>query len=256
LVYGKALGAVSLDKLRTTQIKAWLNDQIDTDGDEEDLRKSKDSANRNLTALKAALNLALRDRLVATDAGWKTVTRFPNAGRRREQYLTTDDRAALIDTCDADLALLVQALMLTAARPGEVASANVRDLNFALGTITLSGKTGKRTVTLSTTAREFFAVEAKGKLPGAPLLTDSFGNRWNKDSWKKRFREAVRAAKLPEAVVMYTLRHVAISEMIAGGVDTFIVAKLSGTSTAMIDKHYGHLRHEQTRARLDAVAMM
>lgn len=55
---------------------------------------------------------------------------------------------------------------------------------------------------------------------------------------------------------MYTLRHVAISEMIAGGVDTFLVAKLAGTSTAMIDKHYGHLRHEQTRARLDAVAMM
>ena len=55
---------------------------------------------------------------------------------------------------------------------------------------------------------------------------------------------------------MYTLRHVAISEMIAGGVDTFLVAKLAATSTAMIDTLYGHLRHEQTRARLDAVTMM
>jgi hypothetical protein len=27
-------------------------------------------------------------------------------------------------------------------------------------------------------------------------------------------------------------------------------------STAMIDKHYGHLRHDQTRARLDAVSMV
>ena len=45
---------------------------------------------------------------------------------------------------------------------------------------------------------------------------------------------------------MYRLRHVAISEMIAGGVDTFLVAKLAGTSTAMIDKHHGHLRHEQS----------
>ena len=31
--------------------------------------------------------------------------------------------------------------------------------------------------------------------------------------------------------------------MIAGGVDSFLVAKLAATSTAMIDKHYGHLRH-------------
>jgi integrase len=256
LVYGRQLGAVSLDKLRTTQIKTWLNDQLDNDGDEEDLRKSKDSANRNLTTLKAALNLALRDRLVTTDAGWKTVTRFPSAGRRREQYLSIDDRTALIEHCDADLASLVQALMLTAVRPGEIASANVGDFNRTQGTLTLTGKTGKRTVTLSTTAREFFAAVAKGKLPGAPLLADAFGNRWNKDSWKKRFKTAAKSAKLPGNVVMYTLRHVAISEMIAGGVDTFLVAKLAGTSTAMIDKHYGHLRHEQTRARLDAVAMM
>ena len=190
LVYGKPLGAVSLDKLRTTQVKTWLNEQLDTDGDEEDLRKSKDSANRNLTALKAALNLALHDRLVATDAGWRTVTRYPNAGRRREQYLTNDDRAALIEHCDADLAALVQALMLTAVRPGEIASANVGDFNRTQGTLTLNGKTGKRTVTLSTTAREFFAAEAKGKLPTAPLLADAFGTRWNKDLWKKRFNES------------------------------------------------------------------
>lgn len=256
LVYGKPLGGVSLDKLRTTQVKTWLNAQLDSDGDEEALRKSKDSANRNLTTLKAALNLALHDRLVATDAGWKTVTRFPNAGRRRQQFLSVEDRAALIEHADDDLALLVTALMLTAVRPGEIATANVGDFNRTQGTLTLTGKTGTRTVTLSTTAREFFATEAKGKLPSAPLLIDGFGNRWNKDSWKKRFKVAAKSAKLPADVVLYTLRHVAISEMIAGGVDTFLVAKLAGTSTAMIDKHYGHLRHEQTRARLDAVAMM
>lgn len=256
LVYGKPLGVVSLDKLRTTQVKTWLNAQLDSDGDEEELRKSKDSANRNLAPLKAALNLALRDRLVATDAGWKTVSRFPNAGRRREQYLSVEDRAALIEHCDADLATLVTALMLTAVRPGEIATANVGDFNRTQGTLALTGKTGTRTVTLSTTAREFLAAEAKGKLPDAPLLSDGFGNSWNKDSWKKRFKLAAKAAALPANVVLYTLRHVAISEMIAGGVDTFLVAKLAGTSTAMIDKHYGHLRHEQTRARLDAVAMM
>jgi integrase len=256
LVYGKPIGAVHLDKLRTTTVKAWLDAMLDDDGDEEDLRRSKDSANRNLNTLKAALNLALTDRLVATDAGWKTVKPYLKAGRRRQRFLDKADRAKLLAECDDDLRDLVTALLLTGARAGEIANANAGDLDVAQGTLRLSGKTGARTVTVSTAALTFFKTKTTSKLPAAPLLADAYGNRWNKDSWKKRFKEAVRAAGLPEDVVMYTLRHVAISEMIAAGMDSFLVAKLAGTSTAMIDKHYGHLRHDQTRARLDAVAMV
>ena len=255
LVYGKKIGTILLNKLRPQHLRDWMADQLDEDGDEEDLRKSKDSANRNLNTLKAALNLALRDQLVTTDAGWKTVTPFPKAGRRRTGDLTPKDRATLLSHCEPDLAALVRALLLTAVRPGEIASCDVGDFDQAQGTLALSGKTGSRVVTLSTAAVEFFKEQARNKLPSAPLLSDAYGNRWNKDSWKKRFRNTVRAAGLPDSVVMYTLRHVGISELIAGGVDVFLVAKLAGTSTTMIDKHYGHLRHAQTRASLDAVAM-
>lgn len=256
LVYGKPIGAAILDKLRTSQVKEWRDAMLDDDGDEEDLRRSKDSANRNLTALKAALNLALKDRLIATDAGWKTVTPYPKAGKRRERFLDLADRTALLSHCAVDLRDLVTALLLTGARPGEVANANAGDLDAGQGTMRLSGKVGARVVTLSTQALSFFKALSASKLPAAPLLTDAYGNRWNKDSWKKRFKDAVRAAKLPDDVVLYAVRHTAISEMIAGGMDSFLVAKLAGTSTAMIDKHYGHLRHEQTRARLDAVALL
>lgn len=258
LVYSKPIGALPLDKLRTTQVKTWLDDMLDDDddGDEDDLRRSKDSANRNLNTLKAALNLALRDRLVATDAGWKTVTPYPKAGKRRDRFLDLADRTALLSHCGDDLRVLVTALLLTGARPGEIAKANVGDLDASQGTMRLSGKTGPRVVTLSTQALKFFKVQSASKLPAAPLLTDAYGTRWNKESWKKRFKDAVRAAKLPDDVVLYAVRHTAISELIAGGMDSFLVAKLAGTSTMMIDKHYGHLRHEQTRARLDAVVLM
>lgn len=256
LVYGKPLGAVALDKLRTTQVKDWLDATLDHDGDEDDLRRSKDSANRNLNALKAALNHALRGRLVATDAGWKTVTPYPKAGKRRERFLDLTDRTALLSHCADDLRALVTGLLLTGARPGEIAHATAGDLDVSAGTLRLSGKTGPRVATLSSQALAFFKAQARGKLPSAPLLTDAYGNRWNKDSWKKPFKDAVRAAQLPADVVLYTIRHAAISELIAGGMDAFLVAKLSGTSTAMIDRHYGHLRHEQTRARLDRVTLL
>jgi len=203
LVYGKKIGTVLLNKLRPQHLRDWMADQLDEDGDEEDVRKSKDSANRNLNTLKAALNLALRDQLVTTDAGWKTVTPFPRAGRRRTGDLTPKDRAALLSHCEPDLAALVRALLLTAVRPGEIASCDVADFDQAQGTLALTGKTGARVVTLSTAAVEFFKEQARNKLPSAPLLSDAYGNRWNKDSWKKRFRNTVRAASLPDSVVMY-----------------------------------------------------
>lgn len=44
--------------------------------------------------------------------------------------------------------------------------------------------------------------------------------------------------KLPAGVVGYTLRHSAISEWLAAGIDPVTVAKLAGTSVLMIKKHY------------------
>lgn len=257
-VYDHRIAKLQLSKLKTSDLKAWLNTQLknDEEDDEEDLRRSKDSANRNLSSLKAALNLALKDRLVATDAGWKTVTGFAGAGKRRDAYLDPKQRNDLIDACPNDLKLLVKAMLLTAARPGELASLKVTDFNKAHGSIDLTGKTGRRTSTLSTAAIKFFSEQSKGKLPAAPLLSREYGDHWNKDSWKKLFKEAVKTAGLPDNIVMYTLRHVAISEMIMGGMDSFIVAKLAGTSVAMIEKHYGHLRHTETRQQLDSLKLI
>lgn len=260
LVYSAKIGKIDLSKLRTSDLTAWLFAQIELNEgdaeDEDDLRRAKDSANRNLASLKAALNLALRDRLVATDAGWKTVGKFKDVGRRRNSFLPAEQRKALVDACAHDIRQLVTAMILTGARPGELANASVRDFDREQGTLALEGKTGHRIVTLSSAAITFFAEQTKSKIGNAPILTTEFDQRWNKDSWKKPFRVAVKAAKLPPSVVMYSLRHTAISEMIANGMDSFVVARLAGTSTAMIDKHYGHLRHDKTRAKLDAVAML
>ncbi len=258
LVYDAPIGKIPLAKLKTTDVRAWLNKQLATDeeDDDEDLRKSKDSANRNLASFKAALNLALKDRLVATDAGWKTVTPFKGVGRRRERMLSTHDRTALLDACPNDLRALVTGLLLTAARPGELAKALVADFDKRHGTMVLDGKTGRRIVTLSTAARTFMAEHCKDKLPIAYILTNAFGQEWKKDDWKRPFKEAVTAAKLPADTVMYHLRHTAISELILGGMNTSLVAMLAGTSTAMIDKHYGHLQHDQMRRMLDSVAII
>jgi site-specific recombinase XerD len=69
-------------------------------------------------------------------------------------------------------------------------------------------------------------------------------------------KEAREAAGLPDDVVLYNLRHVAISEMIVGGIDPLTVARIAGTSVAMIQRHYGHLSKEGIVAKLAKVKML
>jgi integrase len=130
LVYDAKIGKVQLSKLRTSDLNAWLLAQIeggeDDAEDEDDLRRAKDNANRNLASLKAALNLALHDRLVTTDAGWKTVAKFKDVGRRRQSFLPAEQRNALVNACAPDIQQLVRAMLLTGARPGELANMCVK----------------------------------------------------------------------------------------------------------------------------------
>jgi integrase len=252
LVYGKAFGRIRLDKLTTIKVRAWRDAQLPKDVDEEAERRAKDSINRNLATLKAALNMALADRLVSTDAGWKTVTKFEKVGRRRELFLSRDQRVELLAACPADLRELVQGLMLTALRPGELAAADACDFDKTHGTLNIrKSKTEARIVPLSTSAAKFFSELTRNRIGAHPLVVDAFGARWDKDKWKKPFKAASKMAKLPVGAVVYSLRHAAISELLIGGMDVHAVAKVAGTSTDMIDKHYGHLCIERTRKQLD-----
>ena len=74
-VYGTLFGDIPLAKLRTPRIKEWRDA----------LGLSKGSSNRTLTALKAALNLAVANRHVSQAAAqeWGDVKPYTNATQRR-----------------------------------------------------------------------------------------------------------------------------------------------------------------------------
>ena len=79
------------------------------------------------------------------------------------------------------------------------------------------------------------------------------GRAWNKDAWKHPIKFAVKRAELPGAAAAYTLRHSVITDLIREGLPALTVAQISGTSVAMIERHYGHLVRddaEQALARL------
>jgi site-specific recombinase XerD len=57
-------------------------------------------------------------------------------------------------------------------------------------------------------------------------------------------KDVAMRAGLPAKTTAYTLRHSAITDLVHGGLDLLTVAQISGTSVAMIEKHYGHLRSD------------
>jgi integrase len=244
-----------LTNLKTVQIKRWHQDLVRVSDDEEDVRKSKDGANKLLTKLKAALNLAFNNGLVATDREWRRVKPFKDVGGVRILFLTDKQVQRLLEHADGAFKNILEAAKLTGARYGELASVRVADLDTKHGTLLLDGKTGERLCYLSDEALAWFKQQAKAKLPKALLLPKDDGTEWGKSHQARPMKAAVKAAKLPRDTVFYSLRHYHISKALLAGVPAQVVAENCGTSIRMIEKHYGKFMAQDRRSFFNQVQL-
>jgi hypothetical protein len=220
--------------------------------------RSSSSLNRDMAALRAALNSAYDHGDVTTDTAWRVALRaVENAGGRRDTYLDKTQRATLIGNADKQLGAFLHCLSLVPLRPGALALLTVDKFNSHLGVLTVGkDKAGRdRKIKLPSTTAKVFMALTKNKLPAAPLLNRDDGVAWNKDSWKKPIKAAALAAGLSETVTAYTIRHSVITDLVTNGLDLLTVAQLSGTSVAMIEKHYGHHRSDIASKALEGLAI-
>lgn len=245
------IAAILLTKLRRKQVEAWRDGLIEGG-------MSKASANRTLSALKAALNCAVTHRLVAPVVAieWK-VPPFKDADGRRDIYLDVDQRRAFLAAAEGTpVRDLIHAAILTGARAGELAAARRSQFDARTKSITLTGKTGTRTIPLAPAAVTLFKQLAEGKLPGAYLLPSEDGKQWGRSKWTQPVHDVAVKAGLPKNTVLYTCRHSWITAAITDGMSPLEVARLVGTSLTTIDKNYGHLADTSARERLAIMVML
>lgn len=251
-VYDDPIAKVKLDKLRRHHLRSWRKrlEQAPAlltrtkHGEKRWKKRAKSTVNRDMVPLRAALGRVLTPGAPNTDAAWQEALKpFKGADKRRELYLDKDERKRLIDTACEEAQPFLRALCLLPLRPGALATLTARDFEERTRTLTIGkDKNDKpRQISLPTLIADFFAAQVKGKLPAAPIFVRRSGDAWNKDSWKQPIKDAVRGAGLPDAVSAYTLRHSVITDLIRVRLPILTVAQLSGTSVAMIEKHYGHL---------------
>jgi len=249
------LGDRPLDRVTTADLEQWLHGLVSAGKDDEQTRKAKESANRNLITLKALLNNAWRTGQVGSNSPWRRVRAFAKTTRARDVFLKPDQRRRLLEHCAGAFKDLAQAALLTGARYGELRELRASDFDAGRKVLNIQhGKTGARAVPLSDAARALFERLCRSKLPGAFLFAKDDGEPWKHSDQDEPMRDAAKAAKLPKGTVFYTLRHTFIASAITGGVDIHTAAKITGTSVRMIEQHYGKLLQDDARERLNRIA--
>jgi integrase len=273
---------VQVDRLTPEDLNAWLRSFK---------FKSAGTKNRTLTRLKAALNLAVRERncSAACAAEWQSVAPLVNAAKRREVYLDPEQRRALLDRTQGAFRDFVEACALTGARPGELMTALREQFDARQGTVRLywrkgaKGELKTRTIKLAPRALVLFRKLAQSKLPKAHLFVRDDvptprvkskpipqGPRaWLKSDYDELLIEAAQLASSARAcredhqyepispeVVLYSFRHSWITQSLMENVPPQAVASYTGTSLQMLQRHYAQYIEGQVHEQIARVQML
>ena len=257
-----ALGDRTVASLKSAELRAWL-DSVATKparlrtsrfaaevnrrpaprtADEKRARRA--SANRVYTVLRAILNKAFRDGLVADDTAWRKVKPFAKVDEARIRFLTDVECVRLVNACPAELRALVRAALLTGARWGELVALRASDVNLAAPSIYIGeSKSGRpRHVPLNPEGRKLFAEQVTGKVGDALVFVRPDGAPWGHNHHVRTLTEACRVAKVRPAVTFHQLRHTYASHLAQAGVPLLTISKLLGhADTRITARHYAHL---------------
>lgn len=253
------LGKIVLAKLTAEQIARWHKERGDAPAmlrtgkrkternvrpaNTPDLiRRRRSTANRDLTVLKAALNVAFQAGKIGSDAAWRQVKPFKSVEGVRLRYLSDAESRRLVNAADPGFRPMIVAALLTGARYGDLCKARVMDYDAAAGTLFLpDGKGGRRHVYLSDEGRTFLKQAAHGKTPEQYLFTHPAGRAWRASEQARPLDEAVDRAKL-DRVTFHDLRRTYGARLALAGVPMAVIAEAMGHKDERITRrHYAHL---------------
>jgi len=255
------LGDTPVEKLTRRRIEGWHANLAETpprlrtkagkrqkhmepDYTPDGIRRRRSTANRVLTILKAALNLAHHNRRADTPERWQAVKPFKETDEPKVRYLTDAESQRLINASSGQFRTLVTAALLTGCRYGELAAMQVGDFTPDAKAVhvpvTKGGKA--RYVHLTDEGIEFFTAACAGKKSGDVLFPRSDGRPWGQAHQFRPMLEACKVAKIEPAVSFHVLRHTYASRLAMKGVPMAVIAEQLGHSdTRMTERHYAHL---------------
>ena len=212
--------------------------------DTSDARRSRrSSANRILTILKAALNVAYYNEKTIGDDAWRRVKPFMKTDAPRLRYLDDDESRRLIIACNANFRPMVKAALLMGARYSELAGLEIRDFDRHSRTLWLrETKAGTpRVVYLEGEGFQLVSQAILGKGSGDLIFPRADGRRWGAAHQVRPMFAACVAAGL-DPVGFHDLRRTYGARLARKGVPMAVIAEALGHADERITrKHYAHL---------------
>jgi integrase len=258
------IGNIELSKLTSETLTKWKADiaAMPAKGRRAfDPVARKASANRTMTTLRAALNLAYKAEKVTTDKAWRSLEGFKNANRKREQFLSVAEAKRLINACEPDFRQMVEAALQTGCRYEELCNLKVASFDVDSATLSIEkSKSGKgRKVFLTDEGVELFSSLAVGRKRTEPMIKRNDGLAFNTSNQIRRMRAACKRAGIAP-VPFHCLRHHYASALVKAGVPlAYVASALGHASIKMVQEHYGHLEKshlaETIRANVPSYAV-
>jgi len=255
-----ALGTVRLSRLTSAQVRKFHQDRATTPArlrsrkgteqkfkpldNADDRRKRMATANRDLTVLKAALNLAYANGRIASDHAWKSVRAFKGVDGARLRYLSDDEARRLVNAASPEFRPIVQASLLTGARWGELRNVKVVDVDLRSATVRLVETKGgqPRDCYLESEGLSLFTRQCAGKAGDALVFPGPAGTKWNDAQQSRRMVAACEAGKVVPGASFHDLRRTYGARLALRGVPMSVIAHALGHSDERITRrHYAHL---------------
>lgn len=253
------LGKLEVANLTQTIISDWLNARASSPkmvrtkkgaepslraaDTKEALRRRRSTANRLLTVLKAALNLAAETRDWLPIAAWAKVKPFKGVDVANRRFLNDDEARRLVNASDADFRPMVRASLLTGARYGELRHAKVKDYDRQSRTVYLveTKNAIARPAYLDDEGTQMLETAIAGKAPGDLLFGRTDGTQWKQADQLRRMNEAFDRAKI-DKTTFHDLRRSYGARLARAGVPMAVIAEALGHKDERITrKHYAHL---------------
>ncbi len=210
------------------------------------------TVNRELDTLRSIFSKAVE---------WRKLQEQPMAAvrrlkvdNRRTRILTEAEQLALLAACPAKLGRFVRLALITGARAGELLALTWEDIGDDELTFVETKNGRSRRLPLSQAIRAVLAqCPRRPGHDGVVFLNARTGKPYTVNGVAHVFRRALTRAGIATGdVSLHTLRHTALSRMIANGIDQFTVMAISGhSSTRMLERY----THPTDTRKLDALTL-
>jgi integrase len=250
-VLNRSFGATLLHEITAHRIEQFKRERLagkwrdhNTTGAAKPIRPA--SVNRELDAFRSILAKAVEwGKLLESPA--RNVKRLKVANQRT-RILSDDEQQAILAACPKKLRSIVILALITGARIGELLA--LRWEHCQDGYVTFwETKNGKaRRIPISPAIEAVLAAQAR-------VFAWVFTNSKTEEPYqsvRQSFNRAVARAGITSGdVTLHTLRHTALSRMIAIGYDDYTVMEISGHSSTRMLARYTHPTEERKIGALD-----